>query len=217
MIQKEFVIRRGITDNHPRQLILNENFLTFENNDLASNQFTTFQKDQIAEYSFGVKWMKYYFVFGREYVINIKSVDGQTIKINFKTYFGRKKNEYHLLCNEILSGLWTKYFHSIANSFVKSHEADEEFIIGDVLFVPDGIIIKTNSSIRQKKALIPWDKIKTKNYTTYFAIYAEDDAVNTNRGYSYLNDWNTSLLRTVILQLLEKKANVGNKQTQLQE
>jgi hypothetical protein len=57
MIQKEFVIRRGITDNHPRQLIINENFLTFESNDLATNQFTTFSKDQIAEYSFGVKWM----------------------------------------------------------------------------------------------------------------------------------------------------------------
>jgi hypothetical protein len=34
MSEKEFVIRRGITDNYPRQLILNENFLTFEANNL---------------------------------------------------------------------------------------------------------------------------------------------------------------------------------------
>jgi hypothetical protein len=121
------------------------------------------------------------------------------------------------LCNEILSELWTNYFQHIADRLIERHEADEEFEIGNVLFAPDGIIIKTNSSMRQKKALIPWEKIKTRNYSTYFAIYAEDDAINTNRGYSYLNDWNTSVLRTVIQQLLERKANKNNKQTQLQE
>ena len=211
MIQKEFVIRRGITDNYPRQLIINENFLTFQNNDLATSQFTTFQKDQIASYSFGVKWMRYYFVFGREYIITIKSTDGRIIKINFNTYFGRKKKEYHALCNEILSELWTRYFQHIATHFIEKHEAGQEFEIGNVLVAPDGIIIKTNIAIREKKAFIPWEKIKTKNYSTYFAIYAEDDTINTNRGYSYLNDWNTSLLRVVVLQLLEKKTFSQNK------
>jgi len=205
MDEKKFIIKRGITDNHPRQLIFNENFLKFENKDLAGNQFTIFQKDQITDYSFGVKWMIYYFIFGREYTITIKNAQSQVIKINFKTYFGRKKNEYHKLYSDIITDLWNYYFEQQANDFIRKNEAGEEFKIGEVLFIEEGIIIKTNSSIREKKALIPWEKIRTRNYATYFAIYAVDDAETTNRGYSYLNDWNTDVLYSVIRTILSKK------------
>ncbi|MES2546045.1 MAG: hypothetical protein V4548_14265 [Bacteroidota bacterium] len=205
MGEKEFIIKRGITDNHRRRLIFNERFLKFENKDLLNNQFTKFQKDQITDYSFGVKWMRYYFVFGREYIITIKNAQNQIIKINFKTYFGRKKKEYNKLYSEIITGLWECYFEQLASNFIKKNEAGEEFEIGEVLFTEEGIIIKTNSSIRQKKAFIPWEKIRTRNYATYFAIYAVDDAASTNRGYSYLNDWNTDVLYSVIRTILSKK------------
>jgi hypothetical protein len=211
MDEKEFIIKRGITDNHPRQLIFNENFLRFENKDLAGNQFTTFQKNQITDYSFGVKWMRYYFVFGREYIITIKNAQNQIIKINFKTYFGRKKKEYNELYTNIVTDLWKYYFEQQAINFINKNEAGEEFEIGEVLFTEEGIIIKTNSSIRQKKALIPWEKVQTKNYATYLAIYAVDDAATTNRGYSYLNDWNTNVLYCVIRTILSRK----NKKTYL--
>lgn len=205
MDEKEFIIKRGITDNHPRQLIFNELFLMFENKDLVGNQFTTFKKDQITDYSFGVKWMSYYFVFGREYIITIKNIQNQIIKINFKTYFGRKKKEYNKLYSDIITNLWEYYFEQQASKFIKKNEAGEEFEIGEVIFTEEGIIIKTNSTIKQKKALIPWEKIRTRNFATYFAIYAVDDAATTNRGYSYLNDWNTDVLYSVIRTILSRK------------
>lgn len=205
MNQKEFIIRRGISDNNSRQLILHDDFLKFENKDLSNDTFTTFAKNQISEYSFGVKWIRFYFVFAREYIINIRNSENEIIKINFKTYFGRKKKVYHEQCNQILTALWENYFDLIASNFIKKQEAGEEFNIGEVLFLEEGIIIKTNSSIRQKKALIPWEKIATKTYATYFAIYAVDNAEITNRGYSFLNDWNTAVLRSVLLTLLERK------------
>jgi hypothetical protein len=205
MSQKEFTIRRGITDNHPRQLIIDEDFLQFENNNTVNNQFIRFDKSEIASYCFGINWMRYKFVFGREYVISIRNFEGQVIKINFKTYFGRKKDEYHTLCNEILSVLWDNYFGFLVQSFIDKHKAGEEFTIGEVLFVAEGIVFTTNSSLKLKKALIPWDKVGTKNYSTYFAIYAIDDAATTNRGYSYLKDWNTAVLKQVLEVLLELK------------
>lgn len=205
MKELNLIINRGLTDNVPRELIISEEFLKFENKDIVNNTFTTFKKNQIAEYRFGVKWIKFYLVFGREYIIEIRNFDGEIIKINYKTYFGRKKEKYHELCNQILSGLWENYFDQIASNYIKKHENGEEFSIGDVTFLAEGIIIKTNSSFRQKKALIPWDKIRTKTYATYFAIYAVDNASITNRGYSYLTDWNTAILRSVVITLLKRK------------
>lgn len=207
MQESNFIIRRGFTDNTSRELIINPKYLKFENKDRINNSFTTFEKTQIEEYRFGIKWMEYYFTFGREYIIEVKNSNKEILKINFKTYFGRKKIEYHNLYNQILSALWDNYFEERVNSYIEKHELGEEFNIGEVSFLAEGIIIETNSSIKLKKALIPWEKVRTKNYATYFAIYAVDKAAETNRGYSYRNDWNTVVLRSVITNLLKIKKN----------
>lgn len=205
MKETNFVINRSLTDNAPRELIINKDFLMFEDKDFANDTFTTFGTDQIVAYRFGVKWQSFYFVFSREYCIEVKNTQNESIKINFKTYFGRKKNEYHELCNAILTSLWQNYFKDIELSYIQKYEKGEEFTIGEVTFLPEGIIIQTNSSIKLKNALIPWEKVRTKNYATYFAIYAVDKAATTNRGYSYLSDWNTSVLRNVITTILQSK------------
>lgn len=205
MDQKEFIIRRGITDNYPRKLVINENELKFESKDLRNDSFVTFKKDQILEYSYGVKWMQYKFTFGREYIISIRSNDNQIIKINFKTYFGRKKDEYHKLCNDILLSLWDFYFGDLTSNYIQKSEQGEEFKIGEVIFNKDGLSIISNSSLKQKSVLIQWEKVRTKRYSTYFTIYSKDDAVNVNRGYSYLNDWNTTVLLNVLNAVLAKK------------
>jgi hypothetical protein len=205
MSQKEFIIRRGITDNYPRKLILNQNEIKFDSKDLKNDSFISFRKDEISEYNFGVKWMKYKFVFGREYVITIRSINNQIIKINFKTYFGRKKNEYHTLCNEILASLWEYYFEEIAANYIQKHEVGEEIKIGEVKITKDGLNILSTASLKQKNEFIPWEQVRTRSYSTYFAIYSKDNAINVNRGYSYLNDWNTNILHSVIKTLLKRK------------
>lgn len=205
MDSKEFTIRRGITDNYPRKLILEQNQIRFDSKDLKNNSFITFQKDEIAEYNFGVKLMRYKFVFGREYVISIRNNDNEIIKINFKTYFGRKKDEYHKLCNEILDSLWGFYFEEIATKYIQKHELGEDIKIGEVIVTKDGLSILSTATLKPKNEFIPWEKVRTRSYTTYFAIYSKDDAVNVNRGYSYLNDWNTNVLYGVVKTLLKKK------------
>jgi hypothetical protein len=117
MNPKEFTIQRGITDNYPRKLILNQNEIKFDSKDLKNDSFITFQKDEIAEYHFGVNWMQYKFVFES----------------------------------------------------------------------------------------IPWEKVRFKSYLTYFAIYSKDDAININCGHSYLKDWNTNILHSVIKTILLRK------------
>ena len=209
MQPKEFTIHRGLTDNHARKLQIGANELIFESNDVVNNQFVTFRREDIAAFSFGLKWMRFYFVFGSEYVVQIKNHDGQVIRINFRSYFGRKIQEKHLTFNKIINELWSNYFIYIANSYVLQHQAGEEFLIGNVLILPEGIIINTHNFPKIRKALLPWDKVATKMYTTYLAIYAVDDAAKTNGNFSYLNDWNTVVLDKVIGMILKNKGLVA--------
>ena len=203
--ESEFSIRRGLTDNYPRKLKISQEFVQFENSDLYSIPFTLFKKEDIVEYKFGIHWMQYKFVFGREYLIFIRNKENKILKINFKTYFGNKKKEYHVLFNEILDSLWDFHFEDITNDFIEKHKKGEDFKIGDVVFTKDSIMINVSGVVNESSKSIPWEKIRTRSYQTYFAIYSEDDARNINRGFSYLNDWNTSVLYSVLKTLLKQK------------
>lgn len=203
--ESEFLIRRGLTDNYPRKLKINEESVEFENSDLYSVPFTLFKKEDIVEYKFGIHWMQYKFVFGREYLIFIRNNENKILKINFKTYFGNKKKEYHIQFKEILDLLWDFHFKDVANNFIEKHKNGEDFKIGEVGFSKDFITIHVSGVLNEIEKSIPWDKIRTRSYQTYFAIYSNDDARNINRGFSYLKDWNTSILYSVLRALLREK------------
>ena len=75
----EFTIKRGITDNAQRKLILNPEFIQFESNDLATNLYTTFNENEIVEFRYGMKWITFKLTFGREYFIYIKNNQNKII------------------------------------------------------------------------------------------------------------------------------------------
>ncbi|WP_264564122.1 hypothetical protein [Flavobacterium sp. N3904] len=203
--ESEFLIRRGLTDNYPRKLKISKEFIQFEDSNLYTIPSTLFKKEDIIEYKFGIHWMQYKFVFGREYLIFLRNKENKILKINFKTYFGNKKKEYHIQFNEILDLLWDFHFKDITNKFIEKHKNGQDFSIGDVGFTKDFITINVSSVLNEIEKSIPWDKVRTRNYHTYFAIYSEDDARNINRGFSYLKDWNTSVLYSVLRTLLRDK------------
>ena len=208
MSEFEFIIKRGLTDNASRQLKITDEFLTFENKDIVNEAFTTFNKSEIVEYRYGVKWISLEVTFGREYLIFLKTKDNKTLKINFKTYFGRKKSEYNQKFYKILESLWKCYFENIALEYIAKHNAGEEFYIGDFLFAKDCVKFSSNGIINKNIVEIPWEKIRTSNYQTYFMIYSKDDPSKINRSYNYLDDWNTDVLYSVLRTLLnEKKLN----------
>jgi len=49
MEEKKFVIKRDLSDAHKRELIINENFLKFEEKN-SVNPFTIFQASEITNY-----------------------------------------------------------------------------------------------------------------------------------------------------------------------
>ena len=205
MKQFIFDIKRGFTDNCSRELIINEHYLSFEDKDTVNNNLTTFCKNEIDAYRFGIKWTTFYFTFGREYQIFIKNKVGKEIKINFKTYFGNKKYEYHSKYQEILDYLWDSYFSYSVNNYIDKHNKGEDFQIENVVFTKDCISLKVDDLFKQKEIKILWNDIRTKNYQTYFSIYSITNPKDLNKAFSYLDDWNTGIIYSVLRTILRDK------------
>ena len=53
--------------------------------------------------------------------------------------------------------------------------------------------------------MIEWNNVRIKSYISYFAIYSSVNPSEINRGYSYLNDWNTYVLFKVLRNILDAK------------
>lgn len=205
MEETEFILKKASNSIISRHLLFNENFLKFENKNAVNTRIKTFSKHEITDYSFGVKWIRFYFVFGREYIINIKNSKNEVINIKIRSYFGRNKIKNFKLYSAVLDNLWTYYFNDLVTILLEKFNSNEDFEIGEVLVTNDGILLKTGTTLRQKRVFIPCDKVRTTDYATYFSIYAVDDAAKTNRGYSYLNDWNTAVIYSVLRTILKKK------------
>lgn len=208
----EYIIRRGILDNAPRKLILNANYIQFQNKDSVDNPFTKFKASEIAEFRFGMKWISLDVIFGREYFIYIRNTEKKIIKINFSSYFGYKKTEYQNLYREIIFNLEKIYFGKIVDEYLKKYQNGENFLIGDVYFSKEYIKIKNTGIFKEQEKNISWKNLRIKEYHSNLTIYSAENPKLINRGYSYLEDWNSLVLHSFIKSVLhflknEKKIN----------
>ena len=204
MEEKKFVFKRSFSDGANRELVLNENFLKFADKDFE-NPFTVFEKNEIKDYRFGIRWIRFELTYGREYQIFIRNIENQVIKLSFKSYFGRKKQVLHNLYADILDDLWERYFSNIVDELLNKYENNEEFSIADVHFKKDGIELNISGIFNQKRVEIVWENIRTKAYHTYFSIYSTENPAELNRGYNYKEDWNTNVLYSVLRTILKRK------------
>ncbi|MBF4508061.1 hypothetical protein IRZ83_15400 [Flavobacterium sp. JLP] len=198
-------IKRSFLDNYHRPLHLHPEFIRFEDKDLTNNSFTYFKASEIKDFRYGINWFRYYFVFGREYQLYIRSYNDEVLKIKFNSYFGVKKKEKHDLYVSIVNWLWTLYFSKQVNDFLEEFEAGESFYIGDVVINPEGVIISVSKLMKQEKAQISWEDLRFRLFNTYFSIYSKENPIEINRGYSYKEDWNTFVLYDVIKNILSNK------------
>lgn len=202
-------IKRSFLDNYKRNLHLHSDFISFEEKDSTKNGITSFKIDEIKEFRYGVTLYQYDIVFGREFQLYIRNFDNEILKINFKSYFGIKKHEYHELYAKIINTLWNLYFKQKVLAFIKDFEEGKTFYIGDVNFNSEGVVISISKLLKQEKKLILWNDVGIRKYTTYISIYSLENPLDFNRGYSYKEDWNTFVLWNVIENIIANK-NIKN-------
>lgn len=201
----DFNIKRSLFDNLNRKLSISKDFLKFQNKDTRENPYTIFEKNEIVAYRYGIRWISFRVTYGRDYQIFIRNKKGEILKLNFKSFFGKNKKEYHQKFNEILDVLWDNFFAEISQDFLKKFRNNESFKIGNVEFDEHGIAIDVSGIAKINKTKILWKDVRTKNYYTYFAIYSSESPSEINRGYNYLEDWNTGVLYSVLRTILQSK------------
>lgn len=183
---KEFNIVRGLFDTRKRSLIIDENFLKFENKDHIENLFTIISKNEIVGIRYGIHFIKgFKFYIGREYQIFIKTISDKELKIFFKLFYRRKLNKKHQLFSDIVNELWNHYFDEILNKYIQQYNNNEEFNLCGIVF--------KNACIQFDKREILYSDLAIKKYTYYFMIYSKEDLYKNKMMY-YLKDNNAVIL-----------------------
>lgn len=193
---KEYLITSGFLD-WQRKLILTEDYLEWENGNLKGQEFTRLDKSDIVDFKHGTEGIVWYkFTVGRQFSITIKDNNNKEVKILFQSYFGLGKDA-HQIYAEIIDDVWRLYHSSIVETFLQTFYDQGEIEIQGVTLKNEGI------KLRDKMGLIPWDKVSTKDYYTYFAIYNTDNPDIHSR-VSY-NEYGTETLWSAIKSILKEK------------
>jgi len=203
--QKSWLIKQGYFDRKPKNLLFTSQSITFGSQKLSVP--TTIDLSHVApiQYRFGIKWVRgFEFTVGRKYQLSIKNNDDEMIKISFGSYYGINKTFLHKQYTEILNQLWATYFDGLVDHYLALFDQKTSFTLANVNFDELGVKIKATNFINEQEKSLAWTDVGTKNYLTYFAIFSKQNPSKINKGYSYLNDWNTGILYSVIETILKR-------------
>lgn len=180
-----------------RELTFHPDFLEFDDNDRIDGISTKFEKEAIANFKFGIKWLNgYAFTFGRIYCIDIENYNGKQIKIRLKSFYGINLKSLTKKFATIVDSLQDYYFDDISRKYLQDFSNNIEFKINNIEYNHKGINFKNNS--------ILWEDLQTKNYRNYFSLSSKSD----NTKYllvDYMNDWNGTVIYSVTRKILMDK------------
>lgn len=192
----EYSIKSGFLDR-TRKLVLTDDYLEWENGDLKGREFARLNKADIVDFKHGMNWIVWYeFTVGRQFSISFKDKKNKELKIQFNSYFGlHKENSQKYL--DAVNDIWRLYHSNIVESFLANFYDSGTVKIQGLKLKREGI------ELREERILIPWEKVATKDYSTYFAIFNQDNpAVHCRVSY---NEYGTETLWSAIRTILKEK------------
>lgn len=192
---KEFTIVRGLLDNRKRSLIIDDNFIKFENKDQKNDLFTIIKKEDIAGIRYGIHFIDgYKFTIGREYQIFIRNKSDKELKIFFKLFYRRKLDEKHQLYCDIIDELWEKFINEIVHNYLLKYRNNEKINVSGIEIDED--------RIRFNKKEILFEDLELKQYRHHFMIFSREDHYK-NKILYYLKDKDAVILFSVLKTIIK--------------
>lgn len=193
----ELIIKPSVFERN-RRLIINNDFIEVEDRTSVTG-ITRFEKDEIAEFRYGVKWISgYQFTIGRTYCVDIKSSSGQTINLRLRSLYRINNKKLAEKFSQIVNALYDLHFDKLSRSCLEKFEDGQSFKILGITFSPEGILLD------KKRAMISWQEVGTRSYSTYYAVYSKQNPAE-HKTFKYLEDWNTGILYSVSREILKRK------------
>jgi hypothetical protein len=150
----------------------------------------------ITSFRYGIKWLSgYAFTIGRQYVIELNSLNGEIMPIKLKSLYQIRRKKYGDIWAEIIEQLWASYFQKLYTDYCDLYHSNRKFELAGIEFHQSGIAFGNKSLL--------WDRIALSNYRTYFMIHDKDD-LNKKHSISFMKDWNAYLLQKLLRQIVEE-------------
>ena len=198
----ELTIKSSLFDR-PRKLVIDWNFIEFEDKDRVDAINSRFEKEEIEGIRYGIRPVSgYAFVIGRIYCVDIKSEKGKMIKIRIKSLYGINRKSLNKKYSKIINVLFDYYYADVVRNYINLFKNNLEFNLLGVIFTKEGIYL------RKDEPLIEWQNLGTKNYWSYYALFQKSNP-NNYRAFQYLEDWNTIIIHSVSRYILREKKLLG--------
>lgn len=91
-----------------------------------------------------------------------KSINGESIKVNFKSFYRQKLEEKHQLYNEIINTIWDLHLYDLADFYLN------KILNGEVVKISNVSI--NNSGILIEKETVDFKDIQLKQYYHHVAV-----------------------------------------------
>lgn len=194
----EFIVRSTILDR-PRSLVIDPEFIEFDDQDQKSKLPTQFSRLEIEGIRYGVKPIRgYRFRIGRIYCIDIRDASNRVIKIRLKSVYRVRIKLLEKKYLAIVNSLFRYYFHDMTREYLTQFRDGQPVELLGVSLDNQGVLFD------EKVGRISWGFLGTKRYWHYYTLYSEEKP-NDYRTFMFLDDWNAGVLRGVIEVILKEK------------
>lgn len=194
----EFTLRSSIFDR-PRKLTIHPDYLEFDDKDAASNTPTRFLKEEMEGLRYGTRFIRgYSFYIGRIFCVDIRSKDGQIIKLRLKSLYRIRRQQLAEKYSTITNAIYKYYFHDIIRHYVALLDDNQSFEMLGASIDAEGVLFD------KKVGRVSWDFLGTKRYWRYYTLFSETNP-NEYKAYEFLEHWNAGVLYGVIESVLKMK------------
>lgn len=194
----KYMVRSSILDRS-RLLVIDPEYIEFDDQDLVSATPTRFQKSEIEGLRYGVKGIHgYRFRIGRIYCIDVRDVSGRIIKIRLKSVYRVRRKLLGDKYQEIVNSLLKYYFHDMVRGYLQQFQEGQSVELLGVKLNNHALLFD------EKVGWVSWGFLGTKRYWHYYTLYSEESP-NNYRAFVFLDDWNAGVLRGLIEVILKEK------------
>jgi hypothetical protein len=194
----EFMVRSTILDR-PRLLVIDPQYIEFDDQDRVSMPPTRFLRTEIQALRYGVKGIRgYRFRIGRIYCIDIRDMSGRVIKIRLKSVYRVRRKLLGEKYQEITNSLFKYYFHDLTRHYLRQFQEGQSVELLGVKLNQHAVLFD------EKVGWVGWEFLGTKRYWHYYTLYSEESPDNY-RAFVFLDDWNAGVLRGLIEVILKEK------------
>jgi len=189
----EIDIKPNILDRK-RKFVINPEFISYEDSDWKDIPDTLLKKDEVTGFKFGIEPIKgYAFTIGRRYCIDIKGANNRIMKIRFTSLYKIKNLELRTNYLSILDAFFKTHYDNILNSYINLFNQHSYVEILETTFKSDSVLLIGHN--------VPYEDLGFRDYTSYYSLFSKSNP-KIYKTYSYLNDWNSSIVFDLSKRLL---------------